>query len=39
MPYADWLKNAAHLRHLDALARRVKALEKSLKDLQKDDAA
>ncbi|HNQ02990.1 MAG TPA: UDP-3-O-(3-hydroxymyristoyl)glucosamine N-acyltransferase [Thiobacillaceae bacterium] len=28
MPYADWRRNAAHLRHLDDLARRIKALEK-----------
>lgn len=28
MAHDDWLRNAAHLRHLDALARRIKALEK-----------
>ena len=28
--HADWVKNFAHLRHLDALARRVKELEKRL---------
>jgi UDP-3-O-[3-hydroxymyristoyl] glucosamine N-acyltransferase len=31
MRHEDWLKNAAHLRHLDKLAARVKALEKLLK--------
>lgn len=30
MRHEDWLKNAAHLRHLDRLAGRVKALEKSM---------
>lgn len=30
MRHEDWLKNAAHLRHLDKLAGRVKALEKLL---------
>jgi UDP-3-O-[3-hydroxymyristoyl] glucosamine N-acyltransferase len=36
MPYADWLKNAAHIRHLDKLAQRVKALEKTHNDSTKD---
>lgn len=31
MPHADWMKNASHLRHLDRLATRVKALEQALK--------
>jgi UDP-3-O-[3-hydroxymyristoyl] glucosamine N-acyltransferase len=31
MRHEDWLRNAAHLRHLDRLATRVKALEKLLK--------
>ncbi len=31
MRHEDWLRNAAHLRHLDKLAARVKALEKLLK--------
>lgn len=31
MRHADWLKNVAHLRHLDKLAERVKTLEKLLK--------
>ncbi len=30
MPHADWLRNAAHLRHLDTLAKRIKQLEKQL---------
>ncbi|MDP2832827.1 MAG: UDP-3-O-(3-hydroxymyristoyl)glucosamine N-acyltransferase [Pseudomonadota bacterium] len=30
MRHADWLRNAAHLRHLDDLARRIKSLEKQL---------
>ncbi len=29
MRHEDWLRNAAHLRHLDRLAARVRALEKS----------
>ncbi len=32
MKHEDWKHNAAHLRHLDALVRRVKALEEKLKD-------
>jgi len=32
MAHDDWKKNAAHLRHLDALSKRLRALEKSLKD-------
>jgi len=31
MRHEDWLKNAAHLRHLDKLATRVKALEQLIK--------
>ena len=30
MRHGDWLRNAAHLRHLDDLAKRVKSLEKTL---------
>jgi len=30
MPHADWLRNAAHLRHLDELAKRIKQLERQL---------
>jgi UDP-3-O-[3-hydroxymyristoyl] glucosamine N-acyltransferase len=36
MPHADWMKNAAHLRHLDKLANRVKALEQALKSASKN---
>jgi UDP-3-O-[3-hydroxymyristoyl] glucosamine N-acyltransferase len=32
MPHDDWKRNAAHLRHLDSLSRRIRALEKLLKD-------
>ncbi|ANQ85091.1 UDP-3-O-(3-hydroxymyristoyl)glucosamine N-acyltransferase [Azoarcus olearius] len=28
-PHADWVKNFAHLRHLDSLAARIRALEQS----------
>jgi UDP-3-O-[3-hydroxymyristoyl] glucosamine N-acyltransferase len=31
MRHEDWLRNAAHLRHLDKLAARIKALENLLK--------
>jgi UDP-3-O-[3-hydroxymyristoyl] glucosamine N-acyltransferase len=33
-PYHEWLKNAAHIRHLDALAARVRALEGRLAELE-----
>lgn len=32
MPHRDWLRNAAHLRHLDALAQRIKNLESFIKN-------
>jgi UDP-3-O-[3-hydroxymyristoyl] glucosamine N-acyltransferase len=32
MKHEDWKHNAAHLRHLDALVRRVKSLEEKLKE-------
>lgn len=32
MTHDDWKKNAAHLRHLDRLSLRIKALEKLLED-------
>jgi UDP-3-O-[3-hydroxymyristoyl] glucosamine N-acyltransferase len=32
--HRDWLKNASHIRHLDALADRVRALEGRLADLE-----
>jgi UDP-3-O-[3-hydroxymyristoyl] glucosamine N-acyltransferase len=37
MRHEDWLKNVAHLRHLDKLATRVKALEKLLKKDEHND--
>jgi UDP-3-O-[3-hydroxymyristoyl] glucosamine N-acyltransferase len=33
--HQDWLKNAAHIRHLDALAARVRELESRLADLER----
>jgi UDP-3-O-[3-hydroxymyristoyl] glucosamine N-acyltransferase len=32
--HQDWLKNAAHIRHLDALATRVRELERRLAELE-----
>jgi UDP-3-O-[3-hydroxymyristoyl] glucosamine N-acyltransferase len=32
--HRDWLKNASHIRHLDALAGRVRSLESRLADLE-----
>jgi UDP-3-O-[3-hydroxymyristoyl] glucosamine N-acyltransferase len=29
-----WLKNAAHLRHLDEMASRIKRLEKDIEELK-----
>jgi UDP-3-O-[3-hydroxymyristoyl] glucosamine N-acyltransferase len=37
MEHASWLKNFARLRHLDELARRVRALEKELAALREQD--
>jgi UDP-3-O-[3-hydroxymyristoyl] glucosamine N-acyltransferase len=34
--HAAWLKNAAHLRHLDAMAERIKQLEARLEALERD---
>lgn len=31
-PHADWVKNFAHLRHLDGLAARIRALEQRLEE-------
>lgn len=31
-PHADWVRNFSHLRHLDALADRIRALEKRLEE-------
>lgn len=35
MPHAEWLKNFSRLRHLDAMADRIRALEKRLAELEK----
>ncbi|MFN3884293.1 MAG: UDP-3-O-(3-hydroxymyristoyl)glucosamine N-acyltransferase [Rhodocyclaceae bacterium] len=35
-PHAEWLKNFAHLRHLDALADKIRALEKRLAELENE---
>lgn len=32
--HAEWLRNAVHLKHLDEMADRVRALEKKLKELE-----
>ncbi|MDQ7990388.1 MAG: UDP-3-O-(3-hydroxymyristoyl)glucosamine N-acyltransferase [Candidatus Dactylopiibacterium sp.] len=32
--HAEWLRNAVHLKHLDAMADRVRALEKKLEELE-----
>lgn len=34
LPHSDWLKNYAHLRRLDALADRIRALERRLAELE-----
>ena len=34
-PYADWLRNYSHLRHLDGMADKIRALEKRLTELEK----
>lgn len=39
MPHADWQKNLAQLRRLDALADRIRALEKALRDVQASAAS
>jgi len=33
--HQDWLRNAAHIRHLDALANRVRELESRLADMER----
>ena len=35
MAHDEWLKNFARLRHLDALADKIRALEKRLAELEK----
>ncbi|HEX5125277.1 MAG TPA: UDP-3-O-(3-hydroxymyristoyl)glucosamine N-acyltransferase [Rhodocyclaceae bacterium] len=34
-PHNEWMRNAVHLKHLDEMADRVRALEKKLKELEK----
>jgi UDP-3-O-[3-hydroxymyristoyl] glucosamine N-acyltransferase len=34
-PHPEWLKNAAHIRHLDRLATRIRELETRLADLER----
>ena len=34
-PHIDWLKNAAHIRHLDRMAKRIRELETRLADLER----
>lgn len=35
MPHEDWLRNFSRVRHLDAMADRIRALEKRLAELEK----
>ena len=35
LPHPDWLKNFAHLRHLDTMADKIRALESRLAQLEK----
>jgi UDP-3-O-[3-hydroxymyristoyl] glucosamine N-acyltransferase len=35
MAHGDWLKNFARLRHLEAMADRIRSLEKRLSELEK----
>lgn len=35
MPHEDWLRNFSRIRHLDALADRIRALENRLEELEK----
>jgi UDP-3-O-[3-hydroxymyristoyl] glucosamine N-acyltransferase len=34
-PHRDWLKNAAQMRHLDAMAEKMRELETRLAQLEK----
>lgn len=34
-PHETWLRNAAHLRHLDSMAQKIQALEKKINELEK----
>ena len=35
LPHREWLKNAAHIRHLDELAREVRELKARLDQLER----
>ena len=38
MPFStheQWLKNAAHLRHLDSMAEKIRALEQKINELER----
>ncbi len=35
MPHGEWMKSAAHFRHLDALVTRLRELEKRIADLER----
>ncbi|MDD3884743.1 MAG: UDP-3-O-(3-hydroxymyristoyl)glucosamine N-acyltransferase [Gallionella sp.] len=37
-PNDDWRRNAVHLRHLDGMAKRLKALEKQIEILKEDNS-
>lgn len=36
--HTDWLKNAAHIRHLDELAKRIKQLQKEIEEMKGKDS-
>jgi UDP-3-O-[3-hydroxymyristoyl] glucosamine N-acyltransferase len=36
--HEDWLKNASHVRHLDAMYRRLKELEARLAELEREQS-
>lgn len=38
-PHADWVRNFAHLRHLDAMADRIRALEQRLSEMEKGSSS
>jgi len=39
LTHAEWIKNFAHLRHLDALAKRIRLLEQRLEQRENDKGA
>jgi UDP-3-O-[3-hydroxymyristoyl] glucosamine N-acyltransferase len=34
MPHSEWMKSAAHFRHLDAMVTRLRELEKRIEELE-----